>query len=94
MSWFNILFDSATNYSGIPKKIPFAKVEPFRERCLVAHNQSLEVLNSRGGLSIKELFGHFHIDVSQSGTLRQWFDLVTTTPDETIIEWFKKWLNE
>ena len=42
-------------YSDLPKTIPFALLEPFRENTERRHGQTLEKLNSRGGLSPGEI---------------------------------------
>ena len=36
--------------------VPWEMVEPFQERAYSNHSQSLERLDSRGGLSIQELY--------------------------------------
>lgn len=42
--------------SSCPDSIPWRFIEPFKERAFKNHDQSLEQLNQRGGLSPQELF--------------------------------------
>ncbi len=43
-------------YPTIPQTIPWSLIEPHEQQALKNHNQSLECLDSRGGLGILELY--------------------------------------
>lgn len=45
---------------GVPNTIPWSLVEPLRQSALKGHNQTLERLDERGGLSVIELYVHVH----------------------------------
>ena len=44
----------------IPKRRPFSKIQPFEKRAIKNHGQNLDTLNSRGGLSVEELYCVMH----------------------------------
>lgn len=57
------------------RSVPWALIESLRERCQHVHDQSIERLASRGGLSLGELWAHVHDDWDTGHTmdeLRAW----------------------
>lgn len=49
------MFKVLTNKAGI-KSIPWDLISPYEKRALINHNQTLEQLHNRGGLSSQEIF--------------------------------------
>ncbi len=87
---FKILADSSERrtHPDFPSSIAWALVEPLRESCMRAHDQTLERLNERGGLSIAELYGHVMAP-------NDWYRTVTTVTKPgsgvDVVAWFHKW---
>lgn len=87
MSEFRILDWHKVKSLGIPQTIPWSLVEPFRERSLKWHNQTLERINERGGFSIQELYVHFH-----DGKAEDFYQANQKQSLPKIVAWFKEWL--
>jgi hypothetical protein len=49
--------------------VPWAVVEALRDQCQRVHDQSIERLAHRGGLTLGELWAHVHDDWDTSHTL-------------------------
>jgi hypothetical protein len=76
------------NISPRIRWVPWSVVEPVRERCMQVHDQSLEMLARRGGLSPSELFAH--INTPEPFSARRWrrtIEAQTCTPDD-----WREWL--
>lgn len=71
---------------GVAPTIPWRLVEPLRDKALRGHNQTLERLNERGGLSLAELYCHVH-DVP----FNNWFRWSHKERRADSLAWFKKW---
>jgi hypothetical protein len=69
----------------MPDSVPWALVEPLRARCLVAHAQSLETLDARGGLSPVELYAHVH-----ELKFRDWMSVDAKAASAWLKEWSKE----
>lgn len=81
---FKVLKDHYIKHP-LPTTIPWDLVEPLRESCLKHHNQTLERLNERGGLAVRELYAHvnkLHLRDMNRVTLAE------------AVEWFEAWLEQ
>lgn len=67
---------------GVARDVPWALVEPLRERAMSGHNQTLERLNERGGLSPVELYALVHALPFSEWTKFRVVDVMV---------WFKGW---
>lgn len=81
--WFKILRPDGVSTQT---HIRWALVEPLRESCLRAHNQTLERLHERGGLSIAELYAHVH-----KLPFAEWRTLNTSENKAMLKIWFAEW---
>jgi NTP pyrophosphatase (non-canonical NTP hydrolase) len=75
---------------GLPTSVPWSKVEPLRLAALRGHQQTLERLAERGGLTVAELYGHAHgIDLQDFFWKRkeEFYDGDRLKP--RVIDWFK-----
>lgn len=89
---FNVLkqYDGRKLRFKAPDQIDWALVQPLREEAMRRHNQSLEVLHSRGGLSVWELY-HIVAGVPYQFTLNE--PKADRIPDAVIQAWFDSWIN-
>jgi len=72
------------------RSLPWESVEPYRESCLAIHDQTLERLAERGGLSIEELWAHYAAPATVRS--RDWWGMLRSpekTPDE-IRAWLRR----
>lgn len=70
----------------MPRRVPWKLVEPLRDSCMRFHDQTLEQLASRGGLSAEELYFHVHDGVRGVA----WRERHKVSEDEAI-EWLRSW---
>lgn len=69
---------------GVPSTIPWSLVEPLRKSAMEGHNQTLERLDERGGLSVIELYVHVH-QIPWS-TIYSW-----NRKRDEVLAWFLAW---
>lgn len=65
--------------------VPWEKMEPLRESCSHFHSQSLEGLNSRGGLSVKEVWFH----ITGGGRISRFKEISDDAAEDFLEEWLK-----
>lgn len=69
------------------KSVPWGLVEPHREQAFKNHRQTLERLNSRGGLGIEELYtlleGHLGNTLTEENILEYLLHRIKTYEDKS-----------
>lgn len=75
-----------SNIRFAPDYIPWKMIEPHREQAMKNHDQTLERLNERGGLSPMELYAVIHD--------RDCFEVMKEMTESFCIEWLNKKLKE